>query len=144
MAAVKLGSGWGFLNKKGKIEIIPIYKSTGSFRRSLAPVETDRKDDACGYIDDGGKIVIALQFDCARDFERSSRLAPVKMDTRRGYINMSGTVAINTRFEDANPFMQGLAAVKLAGRWGYLDRSGEMRIPVKFVEADDFHDDLTE
>ncbi len=55
-----------------------------------------------------------------------------------GYINKSGTVVVEPKFEMAEPFAQGLAAVKINKKWGYIDHSGKVIIEPQFDVAHQF------
>lgn len=141
-AAVMIGGRWGFIQKKGKIEINPTYRDTGDFCAGLAPVRTDKSDDAWGYINQRNAMIIQPQFDGAGNFDRDTGLAPVKIDTLWGYIGKNGKNVINPQFQAADPFYRGRAAVKKDGLWGYLDHKGGFAVQNRFSFADDFHDDL--
>jgi hypothetical protein len=39
---------------------------------------------------------------------------------RMGYVDKTGAVVIDFIFEDAGPFVEGLAPVKIDGKWGYI------------------------
>ncbi len=42
---------------------------------------------------------------------------------KMGYVDKSGAVVIDFIFEDAGPFVEGLAPVKVDGKWGYIKNS---------------------
>lgn len=114
--------------------------------RSQRPQDVSRlftfeENDAYGYEDAAGNVVIRPQFSLAWDF--SERLAHVQMCTdygyRWGFIDRSGSVSIHPRFENAHSFSEGLAAVQLNGRWGFIDRRGRVIVKPRF-DDDNLHD----
>jgi len=127
-----------------------------------------------GYIDGQGKVVINPQFEYAETFAEG--LAPVcfgncefehrlsfagsgvkntaHQDFSFGFIDESGNVAINPRFQDVRGFSEGFAAVcegdnclktmipSSDRKWGYIDRKGQEVIPPQFDSADSFKEGL--
>ena len=73
-------------------------------------------------------------------------LMPAQIGGKYGYVDGSGTVRIEARFDDALPFSEGLAAVRLGGpedgRWGYIDTSGRFVIEPRFAGASFFSEGL--
>ena len=64
-----------------------------------------------------------------------------------GYIDKSGKFAIPPQFDDAGPFIGGLAAISKDGKWGYIDKTGKITIPPQFDEVKTIYkssDTLTE
>jgi hypothetical protein len=55
-------------------------------------------------------------------------LFPVFKDGKAGYIDTSGNIAIQFKYDGAAPFSEGLASVQLNGQWGYVNADGEMII----------------
>lgn len=43
-----------------------------------------------------------------------------------------GKYVINTQFQDARPFLDGLAAVKINNKYGFIDKTGKLIIPHQF------------
>ncbi|MBZ9559505.1 WG repeat-containing protein [Halomonas coralii] len=80
---------------------------------------------------------------CFGVFHEGLARAPLlgDLDARRptiGYVDKSGAVVIEPRFDDAMDFANGLAAVSLDGKWGYIDARGEWVIAPQFEEANPF------
>lgn len=111
------------------------------------------KDGKWGYIDETGRIVIALQFDSAAGFCDERALVTVGGKPR--YIDTAGRFINTPPFELSNNFNEGLAPINLGqeripnigliknpGRWGYINKSGALVIPMKFQLADEFHEGL--
>jgi hypothetical protein len=60
-----------------------------------------------------------------------------------GYVDKTGKVAIDLRFERSRGFREGLAATRLKTRegeykWGYIDKTGKVVIPARFDAAWEF------
>lgn len=75
--------------------------------------------------------------------DRRSPLYPAKIDASWGYIDMTGEIVREPRFDLARPFSEGLAAVEVDGEWGYIDRSGDTVIEPRFEDADEFSEGFT-
>ena len=59
-----------------------------------------------------------------------------------GFIDKAGKQVIPPKYNDAQPFSEGLAVVRLEGKYGYIDRSGKMVIPPQFSDAGPFSEGL--
>jgi WG containing repeat len=84
------------------------------------------------FINKAGKIVIdASGYESVGSF--SEGLAAV-LDPRKGwgFIDKTGAVVIQPRFESSASFRDGLAPVVLAGRWGFINRTGDLVIENQF------------
>jgi hypothetical protein len=63
----------------------------------------------------------------------------IEEDGKWGFINRSGDVVIEPRYEDCYyQFSEGLAAVKTNGKWGYIDSTNQMLIAARFDGAQSF------
>ena len=81
LAAVRIGSQWGFVDKTGTVRISPQFSDADWFHEGVAAVAIDGK---WGYIDKRGTLLTPLQFDKGRTF--SEGLAPVKVGNKWGYV----------------------------------------------------------
>ncbi|MCA9547265.1 MAG: WG repeat-containing protein [Myxococcales bacterium] len=81
------------------------------------------------------------------------QLWPVHKDGQMGFMNRAGELAIPARYDDVNPFHEGLARVKVGqtftsygaitgGAYGYIDAKGEWVIKAEYDWAHDFHEGL--
>ncbi len=59
-----------------------------------------------------------------------------------GYIDRSGKMIVEPKFEWADNFSEGLASVKIGEKFGYIDRTGKIVIEPKFDRADNFSEGL--
>lgn len=69
-----------------------------------------------------------------------SGLVPVEVDVAEderltGYEDLAGRVVIDARFEQASPFVDGLAQVKSVERVGFIDLDGQVVVPLEFDSA---------
>ncbi len=107
----------------------------------LYPVEIDGK---YGFIDEQGTLKFTLPDDVYTVAGFSEGLAVVAKKVpnthgRWGYIDHTGKVVVETKFNLAKSFSEGLAAVIVSdqpssagGKIGYIDRTGRMVIQPKF------------
>jgi hypothetical protein len=57
-----------------------------------------------------------------------------------GYIDKEGRTVIPLKFDNAQPFSEGLAAVMVGSKWGYINKSGALVIGPRFDMAWKFSD----
>lgn len=130
IADVGLECDYHFIDPTGKVvpEPLPQHFATGE-PHELIPF---RKDDATGYINAGGDVIIQPQFQIASVF--SEGLACACEGGLFGYIDKHGEWVIPPRFQYANDFSDGLAGVRFGDNgWGFIDRAGKEVIPGKFA-----------
>jgi hypothetical protein len=157
LAVVNMQEKSGYIDKTGKIVIPPRFISGFSFSEGLAAVLTRQIDQEgktpryeYSYIDRSGRVVIQPPQDpesikwfamVAGGLAFSEGLAFVAKG-KLGFIDKAGKQVIPLRYDDAQPFSEGLAAVSLKDKYGYIDRSGKMVIPPRFSSAGPFSEGL--
>lgn len=57
-----------------------------------------------------------------------------------GFIDTTGDLSIEAKYDDAGPFSEGLAAVNKDGKWGYIDKEGNTIIEPVYKSAWAFHE----
>src|ERR1044071_6534498 len=95
-------------------------------------------------------LLLALHFNAfAQEAVRGTELQPVYQNGRGGYADPKGKVIINTQFDAARPFVDGLAQVGVLDeelpeldarpniKWGYIDRTGAFVIAPQFKDTRD-------
>lgn len=114
LAAVKNNDYWGFINKEG-VEVTPLRfkRTTGLFTHNLIGVSDKSYDDD----------------------ESSNSWYFVNKEGKEAF----GT---NTRYDDVEPFFEGLAAVEIGERWRYINTNGEYAFNTSFSRTDGFSDGL--
>lgn len=135
------------------------FDQIGSLSDGLAVVRLKKK---FGYIDQGGRLVIPLQFADAAPFSEGLALVYTSLGINlfgktegvwlfatAGYIDNSGKFVIEPRLiEGARSFSEGLAAFEPgasswgSAKWGYLDKTGKWAIKPQFDNAGDFSEGL--
>ena len=147
------GGKWGFINKTGR-RVIPMHFDRVSGKGFSGGVAIVKFGDIFQCIDKAGKVLFKLESKIdgprrkvlgANGF--SEGLAAVEImlddkDIRKGFIDKTGKLAIEPRFDDAQDFSQGLAAVALGKKWGYVDESGQVVIEPQFNGAKAFSEGL--
>ena len=130
LAAVEIKEKTGYIDKTGKFVIPPRFLSGFPFSSGMALVVIRRfeKDklhmNQLGYIDRSGKLVIQRQeaLDSKslhvtyQELFFSEGLVRVEQNDKVGFIDKAGRQVIPPRYDDAQPFSEGLAAVKIAGQ----------------------------
>lgn len=123
LAAVCVGTKWGFCDIAGKIVIAPQYNYALSFSEGLAAVSTG------GTLDEDGLLV----------------------GEKWGYIDKTGKMVIPAIFDDyvadidsLSPinFTNGIAAARSGDKWGFIDKTGKFIIPAQFDIVHRFSDDI--
>ncbi|MHA4847771.1 WG repeat-containing protein [Flavitalea antarctica] len=115
LAAVKINDKNGFINTDGRMVIGPRYARAcwvSAFSEGLAPVYFE--DDAAGYIDREGKLIIPADYLYVSAFSEGLALVQPKGKTKYGYINKKGEIVIEPIYELSLPFSEGVASVKLS------------------------------
>ncbi len=66
----------------------------------------------------------------------------VQIGSKWGYIDRTGKVAIEPKFDEVWFFCEGLAPVQASGKWGYIDRTGKIVVEPRFDDAYNVEDGL--
>lgn len=59
-----------------------------------------------------------------------------------GYIEETGRLVIDNKYDNTRDFSEGLAAVNFKGKWGYIDTRGKKQIEFKFRSAFPFKEGI--
>ena len=136
---------WGFINEQGKYSIPATYKQATVFSEDLAWVVTE--NGAPKAINSKGEVKIALQdAESVHIFQEGLAAFEVFQkdyvhETKFGFVDKTGKVAISPQFVSAGDFSGGKCAVQNDSyRWGYIDRQGKTAIPFEFEHAGKFVD----
>lgn len=130
-SSVTVGGKHGFIDETGKY-VLPLqsYEFLGSLHNGLASV---RVNDKVGFINIKGEEIIKPQFDWVGDF--SEGLCVVRNDNSKneigkyGYIDTTGKVVIDFKFQYATNFESGRAKVEINNLWGAIDKTGKIIEP---------------
>ncbi len=129
-SSVQVGKKYGLIDETGKF-VLPLqsYEFLGSVHNGLASFRTN---DIVGFINIKGQEIIKPQFDWVGDF--SEGLCVVRNDNGKigsgkyGYIDTTGKVVIDIKFQYANNFENGQAKFELNNLWGAIDKTGRVVI----------------
>jgi hypothetical protein len=117
-----------------------------SISQKPSPLYPVTINDKHGFIDHSGRLVINLPTEVYNVRKFSEGLAVIAKEVpnthgRWGFIDESGVVVIEPRFNGAKPFSEGLAAVVISddentiGRVGYIDKTGQLVIQPQFSQV---------
>jgi len=127
-------SGYGFINREGKVVIPGPFSNARWFSEGLAPVSVG---DKWGFIDATGQFAIEPRYDNVSSF--SEGLAPVCSGDKWGYIDRRGSVVIRPTFARVGAFSEGLALVWNSNprtdrnsRVGYIDKTGRLLVEPQY------------
>jgi hypothetical protein len=127
----------GFIDRNGQVAIKATFAEVGPFVGGLARATPD------GYchmvIPDGwdqGTPTTGVTSSCGGFPADATSICPV------GFIDRTGTFAIQPRFESARDFQEDLAAVGIGGLWTFIDTNGATIGAPRFEEAKSFREGL--
>lgn len=134
----KEGDFYGYINKKGKWVIAPIYDYVLPFTEGVAVAE---KDNLFGLIDHRGKEIIPPRYGSIGLFEEGRATFVDKEGM--GVLNTKGKVMTKKFYSYVGNYSDGLAVVletKDDGKqyYGYINRKGDEVIIPTYETAEDF------
>lgn len=121
----------GYVDETGRVVVEPRYTLVSDFSEGLAYVTTE---EFGAFIDPGGKVVFRThnRMESFHEGLAAAAAVPPGFAGKWGYVDRSGRVVIDKRFEFADDFSEGLAGVVLGDKYGFINRRGEMVIPPRF------------
>lgn len=145
---------WGFIDRTGTCRIEPIYDDAQFFSEGFAAV---RKGEESYYIDLEGRRVPEQVVPRATSYIHEG-LAVFSEGGKDGFIDHTGRIVIEPRFDAAGVFFDGLAAVEIGrrkesyrsrtitgaykeqfstipGKWGYINKQGDFVIEPRYEGA---------
>lgn len=87
-------------------------------------------------------VCSAAAVSCSSAPEPGPEAEVVDPHNKWGFVDQTGKVVIEPRYERVLPFSEGLAAVVIGKYWGYLDKTGKIAIKPTFDVATPFADGL--
>ncbi len=117
------------------------YRNIFSFgEQGLAGVwSPDPNNHNNGLINRKGELVVPFVYDNI-DYFTDEDLIYVKNDGKYGYLNPEGKLAIDLKYEAAEPFQDGRAIVKLNGKYGMINTQDMFTIDPVYDEIIDMYD----
>ena len=133
LALIKTNARFGFIDHSGEFVIPPTLLDADSFHEGYARVVAE---GPCVYASGIPTCPDVRTPGLSRKEQQSSgdKLPNCKVT----FIDKSGRVISDKRYDDANYFSEGLAPVRVGGKWGYIDRTGELVIGARFDRAEPF------
>jgi len=161
---------WGYIDTSGEFAISPRFASSLDdyvypFSDGLAMIEVKGK---FGYIDHSGDFVIKPRFFGGFSFsDGMARVvaegpcaywtdgpctSPISAGGREGathppckftYIDKTGRVITQARFDYARDFSEGLAPIRIGSQWGFIDKTGASVVDPRFEDAGPFDSGLS-
>ncbi|MDP6358655.1 MAG: WG repeat-containing protein [Planctomycetota bacterium] len=122
----------GYIDRRGRVVIKPLFDEAGQFSEGLAPVNVggkrarpgSAKGGLWGYIDTSGKFSCKPRFDAAWPF--LDGLAPVRVKNKWGSINHRFEFVARPEYFHPPRFFEGYALVRKDKEWMYIDKSGKV------------------
>lgn len=134
-AAVRVGKGWGIINKQGMYVLQPsndieaIVYDEDMFRYK-------QKDANWGWLNSEGQVAIQPNFAETMSFGNRD-IAPVMQNALWGYIDKNGEYVINSQYKAAYPFVNNRAFVKSEdGNFATIDRNGKKDLQTNYQRLD--------
>jgi hypothetical protein len=118
---------YGYIDRKGKIKIPPVYSSAENFSEGLAAV---KKGKVWGYINKKGDVVIEPKFHSVSHF--SEGLANIRLEEGVNcFIDKKGRIKFCPDIPGSGDFLDGLARIVLPQLGGesivqYYNKSGKL------------------
>lgn len=135
LAYVKKAGKYGYVDVSGKLVIAPTLWGAGDFSDGravvAAPGSTPDKG-ITGYIIKTGRVVLDVTDSLYYPNPFSEGLAVYCRDQKCGYIDKTGKVVIEMKFDSAFDFSEGMAKVRVGRNYGYIDKTGKMVIEPQF------------
>jgi hypothetical protein len=131
LISVKKNGKWGFINRKNEIVIPFEYDEVKPFSEGLAFV---KKGKVPAFIDKKNKVQFIYDFEIVPIPIFSENLVLFKRDGKYGFLNKKGKIKIPAIYDQAYPFINGLAYVELNGKAGYINSKEKSIIPIKFKQ----------
>lgn len=136
----------GWMDGDGNVVIRPQYRYAGEFSEGLAAVSRASEERANEFIDIEGEGVFSVrEYGYCWGFQ--SGRAQVRRrgeDYSYGFLNRRGELVIETQFDEAYWFSEGLAAVRRDGLWGFVDHEGRLAIGRRFARVGPFREGLAQ
>ncbi len=150
---------YGYIDRNGRTIIKPQYHYAFSFSEGLAKVRKD-PDSPYIFINTSGRKVFELPSNVTNVRFFREGLAAVEINDKWGYIDKTGKIVIEPKYDEAVAFSEGLALVQLGKKsssiylqsftpyedvlYGYIDRTGKFVIEPKYKGASlSFSESLT-
>lgn len=144
VAAVKKNGKWALINTKMELLTDFIYDNIllneYGFCSAYSRIWAQR-DGHYILLDTSGVQVTETAFEDVRLPASSDGAIAVKKGDKWGFIDTSGEMVIEAKYEDADSFAIGLAPIKQGGSWQYINTDEKIVIEEQFNMAKPFSGD---
>jgi len=143
LAPVLIDGKWGSINKTGEIVVQPQFYDRVYFdENGIGYVDTGGR---WGYINKKGEIqfLIGKRYDYGKWFSESLAVVRDFSSNKAGFIDKSGNLAIEPKFDNASSFYEGLASVTINKKCGYINKEDEFVIEPTYDWCSYFSEGLT-
>ena len=127
---VKKNNKYGFVDTTGSV-IIPVEYEFGAndyFKEKVICVTKNKLD---GFINPKNEVVIPIKYKEAFGF--SNGLAPVSIEGKWGYIDVTGKIIIPAIYDSPYAFNNaGVAIVRIGDKFGLISKSGSVVLPLEY------------
>lgn len=107
----------------------------GKLNDAFQRVQQDQQDKKQSKPEEPKPVLLVVKYN-------SSDYVPIKSpDGLWGYKQFN-SIIIKPKYQEAGPFLEGLAPVMLGGKYGYIDKEGSCAIPYRFESAGVFSEGL--
>jgi hypothetical protein len=137
MVAIKVGEKWGYLNGQGKEVVKVSFDKANEFHEGYS---TAQKGGINYILDKSGKEIEVKDPKISQLKNHSEGLIPFEaMDKKEGFVDVTGKIVIEPKFEAVGYFVGGLAwAKESSGKVGFIDKKGNWVIEPQFSSAKEF------
>ena len=141
LAQAKSGDNWGYINAKGEFVIKPQFTNCHGFSEGLAPIY-DKKAKTFYFIKpDGSKFETEVEKFKLKNIlgfgtiGLSEGMVPVQVGKKWGYMNASGKMVAEAKFDKATKFNDGKGVAKLGEVFFLIDSKGtETKVDIPGIE----------
>lgn len=94
-------------------------------------------EEVCDYFLENTNTPYAKEIEKDKElFDKT--LLPCILNDAYGFMNDTGAVVIDAKYQFSSFFQEGLAIVAQGGKYGFVNKRGELQIPCQFDAASDF------
>lgn len=105
-------------------------------------------------MDPTGKLVIPVEYYEAKSFSEGltavavefpfvETSSGVKLNNKWGYVDKTGALVIEAKYQGCEPFRDGMARVRMDNKFGYIDKEGNEVIPCQYRWGGYFRNGVT-
>lgn len=142
VAAVQIGGAWKIIDKSGAELSATAYTDVIRDEKDIV-YRNERLFVSLGdgyiMIDSAGNRIGTQVYEDAKLFSDTT-YAAVKINGEWCFVDGSGALKSDKKYEDARSFMNGMAAVQVSGKWGFVDENEELKIAAEYDGAKDFNE----